>query len=528
MKVLSRVCSKFEKRPIEFKFDDKNIKLLISNMKNSKCTNLNKEQYLMLECCLLFICGFSYKNIASKLNISYDRVIYYLINNELSYLLSDEYYVLYQNNCYRLNLNLSMSEKIKNAVSAYVKYNGNVLETCNDVGIASSTFRKYMVHPNLEEIVDDPDLFLQFMLLRGNKMKKNSIEQMAVKNEYHKLKKDLMLLEPSSVIEHKYLILAKAILIQKFDSIDSIVDNTQLSRTSVVSYLEDFSRCKDFFSTELLDILEKEGSSILKKASKKAAFDEFVKYVVSCYMSSRYTIDEMRTIFNLTRGEFGYIINEKSKEILSDEEFKMLSKHKKYIGHIGLACPSDCVIVRDPKLIQILKTDLVYLNEYQNRLITILSDFLNVYEQLHVKDVKPVVGVNIQFLNSNFKELNKLLNEDFYDKIKKNLEIEYLLVGNNLKEKNEYLKLVLKHFLDNDMSVEQTSKTLDIDIPVLIRVLQDPYISIYYGTIMSEYINESIVEYRTQYIKQNQVEKINFDLQDFSIILENKKKVKKK
>ena len=528
MKVLSRVCSKFEKRPIELKFDGRNINLFISKMKNSKCTKLNDNQYLMLECCLLFLCGFSFEDIACRLNISYKQVIDYLKDNELSYLLSDEYYVLYQNNRYRLNLNSTMSEKIKKAVSVYVKYNGNILETCNEVGIAPRTFRSYVSHPNLEEIVDDPDLFLQFMLLRGNKVNKKSIEQVSVKSEQQQLMKDLMLLEPTNIIEHKYLILAKAILIQKLDSIDDIVENTELFRTSVVSYLDDFSRCEAFFPSKILDVFKEEGSFILRKASKKASFDEFAIYVISHYMSSRYTIDEMRTVLNLTKGEIKYIINEKAKEVLNDEEFKKLCKHKRHIGHIGLACPSDCAIVKDPKLIRILKPDVVYLNEYQDRLIMVLNDFLNVGEQLHVKDVKPVTGANIQFLNSNFKELNKLLNQDVYNKLKKNLEIEYLLVGSNLREKNKYVGFVLKQFLENDMSLEQTSQVLNIDIPILIRVLQDPYISIYYGSILSQYINGSIQEYRIQYVEKNSEDSIDFDLQEFSIILENKKKVKKR
>ena len=86
----------------------------------------------------------------------------------------------------------------------------------------------------------------------------------------------------------------------------------------------------------------------------------------------------------------------------------------------------------------------------------------------------------------------------------------------------------LKQFLDNDMCLYQTSEVLNLDIPILMRVLQDPYISIYYGTVLTHYINESIEEYRNHYLKQMQDNDIQFDLQDFSIILENKKKVKKR
>lgn len=527
MKVLSRVCSKFEKRPIELKFDGRNINLFISKMKNSKCSKLNDNQYLMLECCLLFLCGFSFKDIACKLNISYKQVIDYLKDNELSYLLSDEYYVLYQNNRYRLNLNSTMSEKIKKAVSVYVKYNGNILETCNEVGIAPRTFRSYLSHPNLEQIVDDPDLFLQFMLLRGNRVNKKSIEQVSVKNEQQQLIKDLMLLEPTNMIEHKYLILAKAILIQKLNSIDDIVENTELSRTSVVSYLDDFSRCSSFFSSEMLEFLKKEGAFILKKATNKIPFDEFVQYVVSYYMSSRYTMEDLKDIFKITKSEVQYIINEKAKELMSEEDYNLLSKHKNKISHIARACPFDCFIIKDPKMIQILKPNIVYVNEYQNRLLTILNDFLNFHEQLYYHDVNKTMDVKIQFLNSNFNELEKILNPEFFLELKPCLEIENLLVGNCLKEKKQYVIAVMKQFLENDMNLDYTCKQLKINISTLIRILQDSTISIYYGSILSKYLQEAIQEYRIEYLKKMEKNRVDAFSKDFIIPVENKKKVKK-
>ena len=123
---------------------------------------------------------------------------------------------------------------------------------------------------------------------------------------------------------------------------------------------------------------------------------------------------------------------------------------------------------------------------------------------------------------SNIDLFEDIFISDLYQQIKRNLNIEYLLSGHNMKDKKTYVWSIMKQFLRCDTSLEHFSSDLNIEIPILIRILQDSSISAYYGSVLSKYIDAVINEYRMMYKKKNGNPIIGYT--KLKVLKENKKK----
>lgn len=499
--ILSRVCRRFEKKPIQIKYSNTIINQQISNMLKDSNHKLTYYEHMMMECCLLFLCGYSFLEI-SNITHTYDRaVIKFLNSDKLLELLSDEYLILFENNKYRLEVDVYKNEIIKKAIVTYVEQDGNIAKTCNVLNIYPTQFREYVLNPDLERIISDSDLYYKYLLLRGVKNKKFNVE--SDREKYLNVVKELVELKPSSDEEQIYLNLAKAILIKELNSINQIVDCMGLSRESAIYYLKRFSQCKTFFSRRVMSMILLKSMFILNKYRTVFSYDEFVQLVISTYMNSRYTVDDIADIFYLEKQEVEYIIYEKSKEIMKDFEYQNLIDHGVKLVLIEQDCPFEHCIVKDPRIISILNRDVIYVSEQQYDVLDVLVNYLKTGEQLYYHDVKQILFSDIEYLYSNIDLCEKIFISDSFQQIKRNLEIEYLLNGNNIKDKKQYVWSVMKQFLRCNADLEFVSDSLNIEISTLIRILQDPSISAYYGSVLAKYIQGAIEDYRMRYKKKS-------------------------
>lgn len=518
--ILSRVSRRFEKMPIQINYNDDNMNQHIIKIMKDSHMKLTYYEHMMLECCFLFLCGFSFHEIGIKTHIYHKAVIKFLKNERLLELLSDEYLFLYKNNQYRLEMSNNENEMIQKAISTFVEQDGNLVKTCKILHIYPAIFRGYESNPDLEQIVGNDDLFYKYLLLRGIKNKSFKVE--TDREKYLRVIEELVELKPNNSEEQKYLNLAKSLLIRNLDSVDKIVYHTGMTRENVIFSLRNFSKFNSYFSKSIMGMLLMKSMIILDNDNCVITYDQFAQNVISDYMNSRYTYEELSDIFNCDEVDVKHIINKKSQELMSDSDYQTLLKHKKKNSYLRQRCPLGYYIVKDSKLISILKEDVIYVNEEQYQFLDILCECLEVYNRLYYYDVNQSFFSEIQYLKSSLEEVEDLFESHSFQAIKRTLDIEYLLFGKCGTEKKQYVMGVMKQFLKYDMDLEKTSEQLNIMIPTLIRILQDQIISVYYGTIIYQYIQGTIEDYRIRYKKR--FEKENIDYTRVKILEENKKK----
>lgn len=518
--ILSRVCRRFEKRPLQINYNDDNMNQHILKIMKDKHKKLTYYEHMMLECCFLFICGFSFREIGVRTHIYHKAVINFLKNEKLPQLLSDEYLLLFQNNLYRLEIDVNENEMIKTAISTFVEQDGRVLDTAKILNISQTVFRYYESHPDLEQIVGDSDLFYKYLLLRNIKQKSFQLE--SEREKYIRIVQTLIRLKPNNDEERKYLNLAKAILIGNLNSVDKLVYHTGMSRDNVISSLRCFSKFNLFFPKSVLGMLLMNSMLILNKDNCVITYDKFACNVISTYMNSRYNFEELSDIFHCDEQDVKYIINKKSKELISDSEYQDLVRHKKKNTYFKQRCPLGSYIVKDSKLISLLKKNIIYVNEEQYQFLDILCECLEVYNRLYYYDVNQSFFSEIKYLKLNIEEFEELFDSQSFQVIKRTLDIEYLLFGDCETEKNQYVLSVIKQFLKYNMDLEKTSEQLNVMVPTLMRILQDKIISVYYGPIFYQYIQGVIEDYRLRYKKR--VGKENIDYAKVKVLDEDKKK----
>lgn len=64
------------------------------------------------------------------------------------------------------------------------------------------------------------------------------------------------------------------------------------------------------------------------------------------------------------------------------------------------------------------------------------------------------------------------------------------------KKKYQYIIAVVRNFFMNNLDLEKTANDLDLKVESLIRILQNEFVEMNYGQIISEYVKKSIEDYR--------------------------------
>ena len=68
--ILSKICRRFENKPLQMNWSDNVLNQQIYKMVKDNSHKLTYYEHMMMECCLLFICGFSYSQISERLGIA--------------------------------------------------------------------------------------------------------------------------------------------------------------------------------------------------------------------------------------------------------------------------------------------------------------------------------------------------------------------------------------------------------------------------------------------------------------------------
>lgn len=474
-----------------------NMDSTVEKMKSIAFIELSDRDKTQLKCCLLFICGCSYEQIAQRLGIATRTVSNMLNDEKLESMLSFEYRVLFHKNKSRLYSFEEVSDKIKQAVFTFVAQNGDYHNTSELVHVSERTLSRYFSHPELQNILNDSTLYFKFLEVRDASISEKNSKAAQVRFSKKTIKEDLANLKPCSLIHKKYLKLADAILVHDVQDMATLKKMTGMTQKSIENYLTDISRSMDFFPDGVLRLFEEAASKIYFANEFGISSEEYERMIIQFYMSGRYSYAEVENIFGLGNKRLRHLLHERGPKLLSEEEYSELCAHAEYVKRLCIGGHSNKKrLVQSQRMIELVKPEFIYVREFEYQLLSMLVDFLTAYESLQY-DASMASVIKVLIVSN--QELKRLLTEEAYSKMEKIFSIEDLLLGNHLKDKYQYISSVVKEFFNCELDLCKTSEQLEISVPTLIRILSQEYVSINYGPVVSEYVKQTIKQYKAEF-----------------------------
>lgn len=489
--VLKKAPKGIEGKKFELEFTG-NLDNAIQKMKWNTFCELDDTQVLQLKCCLLFICGMPFSKISEKLGLSKSTISKYLNDKLLEGLLSFEYRTLFLKNKNRLQLECK-SSKIKRAVETFIEQNGDYQKTSHITGFSERTLSRYFNAPLLLEILDNKKLYLEFCKVRDRHI--SEIKSKAAKRKYD-IKSSIDALCPSGIKEKRYLSLCNALLVEEIDDMKGLMEYTGMSRANIESYLKDISKSGSLFPESLFNLFYQKANEVTDSMSYASIYEEQELNILKTYMASRYSYQEIEELFGIKDCIITNILNEKSKTLLSAEEYVLLQQYKKNVNSLLRGQNKNQCLIKDSRMIAVVKPDVVFVSPSEFHILTKLVQFLTIYTNIKNYDPTESLSEMETYLIMNMSHLKRLLKEEVYLDLERTLSIEKLLFGNELQQKYQYIMFVVTQFFKDNFNLETTAANLEITVSSLIRILQNEFIETNYGKIIYEYIKYTIENYR--------------------------------
>lgn len=303
-------------------------------------------------------------------------------------------------------------------------------------------------------------------------------------------------LQPIGVVQKRYLALCRAVLIDNITTLEELESLIGLSKDTIRKYINDLSNTESFLPNSIIQLLEEKTKTFCRFTITSALKDQYYKLVVDLYLSGRYSHENMCEITGLENTAIRSILNQHAKRILDEETYLQLISHKKYMNSLCSKYKQN--MIRDQRMIAVVKPEIVYVSFEDYRLLTNLIHFLTEYYDISIKDPKETFMANVVYLLANENNLRRLLKEEAFIKIWSSLQIEQLLFEGEISKKSEFIISITKSFFINDLDLDATAEKEQISIESLIRILQNGYIKTSYGVIVYEYIKKAIFLYRIE------------------------------
>jgi len=503
---LEKVPKGIEGTTIELEFVG-NLDIAIEKMKWNAFCELDDSQISQLKCCLLFLCGMPFSKISEKLGLSKGTISRYLNDNLLEGLLSFEYRVLFHMNKNRLQPE-NKNSKIKRAVKVFIEQKGNYQKTSEITGFSDRTLSRYFSDSKLPEILESEQLYLEFCRVKDSHTSEIKRKAAISNIQQQSIRSLIAMLEPHGIIEKRYLSLCKAMLIEQINDIQGLIAYTGMSKKNIESYLLDVSKSEDFFPEPVLNQFQQMAFQITTDENDELLLDEYERAIIETYMSGRYSYGDMSEIFDLRNEKLiADIIGNKSKKLLSAEEYVALQNHKTEVAPLLQLPNANKYLIKNGKMISIVKPEFVFVESYDFQILTVLVNFLTIYENIQYSNPKEPLNIMETYLIANMSNFERLLTKEAYADLKQYLFVEKLLFGNELQKKYQYIILAVRQFFMNNFDLEKTAIDLNLKVESLIRVLQNEFVQMNYGQIIYEYVNQAIENYRC-FNRKNKPKKI--------------------
>lgn len=488
--------SKYSDQTIHLDFVG-NLNMAIEKMKCNPFCELEDAQIIQLKCCLLFLYGMPFSKIGEILSISTGKISRYLHDEKLEQLLSFEYKILFRKNQFRLKQE-SKEQKMKRAIVTFIETNGDYQKTAEITGLSDRTLSRYFADRKLEKVLGNSDLYQQFLKVKQQRISEIKGQAARIGIEQQKLKEIITGLDPVSLIEKRYVILCQAIFIEGLHDMKKIMDYTGMSERNIMHYLEETSKMEDFLPPLLLELLKQENLRFQCEEKQNIDYDAYEMAIIDLYMRGRYSFQDLSEIVGLKGSQIEQILTNRTKKLLSETEYEQFQLHKKEVTGILRKSSKNRFIIKDPRMIALVKPDFVVVNSLDYRLLEILVDFEEAYHNIQRQDADAFLFQAECFLSAKKNQLKFLLTESAYKNIERCLSSESLLYGNELQQKYEYVMIVVHEFFNHDFDLLATSTKLNMPIEMIIRALQNSFVKTNYGTLIAGYINQAIDDFRNK------------------------------
>ena len=494
-----------------------NIDKAIEKMKKNILDELTEDEQLKLKICFLFLYGMSFSQIAEKLSLTEEKISESLKDKKINDLLSFEYQVLFQKNKFRLNP-VMIEANIRTAVRHFIKQDGNYQKIMETTGFSERAINRYLSNPNLKQIIGNPKIYREF--LETSKRHINEGKRPTVINmpKDTQLKQKLYEIDAKGAVQKRYISLCQTLLLKGVRDMKTLMTYTGMTEGNIDSYIKNLHKSAQFLGEDIIRLLRDAYSEVTHDNELQTACNSYDMLILKLYMDGRYSRQDMHSIFGTSITNINDILDKRSKVLLSEEEYEKLEKHKEEVGDlfntIGKSEHSE--LIKDPRLIKIVKSEFDFVELSNYNILTVVLDFMDLYQMVIQNDVK-IDFTNIEkFLLLKLDRLEEILTEKAYKMIVDYLEFDELLYGNKLKEKYNYITNTVHELFKNNLDLIKTAQVLDIPVECLIRILENEYVAVNYGILISENIKVVIRQFREE------VNKIEEETLNYSFLLKNR------
>ena len=280
-------------------------------------------------------------------------------------------------------------------------------------------------------------------------------------------------------------------------NIETISGYIDLTPELIKKYLSD----KDLIMTILDEEEYKELIKIIKNmdlVSEKEKYIEKIKItskLINDIMSTRYRVDEIARRNFLSSSTFRKIIEDKEflAKNFGENTYELLIKRIDETSRLrdSQKHSANKILIQDKKNLAILRDDVHYLNEYEYRVIDLISTYL--FSDCNVDEIVKTRGISYQnILNAlNDNRLKQLLKDEYYKEIVHLRELEKNFNQTGIQNKRELLVSCVEALVSNNYNARHTANQIKIPYYLLKRIIEQDFISMLYDRETVQKINNA-------------------------------------
>lgn len=279
--------------------------------------------------------------------------------------------------------------------------------------------------------------------------------------------------------------LINAVLIDGEKNIDAIEKKVCIKIATIRKHLEDPKELRKYLTEDKLNLFLLKVKKMLEDKDKALYEEEvnIIKNIIDDILNTRYLFEDIcsRHFLNKSRVNELFDNNEfMSKEFPAGTR-EIIKKKLKENDSLRRQTPRDCFVAEDRFFIMILKDNIHYLNQFDNKKISFVSYYLGTGANLDLVMEKFNVSLPEAFAILKNPKLGVLLKKWYHNILEHCLEIEKILYGNDLNAKREYAVEVINCLKQNNFDKQLTMAYYKIPEALfnrlLIEIIKLPYIA---------------------------------------------------
>lgn len=276
-------------------------------------------------------------------------------------------------------------------------------------------------------------------------------------------------------LTRKIVRLLKIVLVDEEKDINKILELVPIGLLTIKNYISDGTNLLKYLTKEEYIIFKEKIQEIIDYSTElqRVKQEEFIKNAIIEIFETRHTIDRIALNNYLPKNKLVEIINNKD---YIEQKFGIGTYDKLKIKitenvTIRNKTKRDINIIEDKNHILLAKPNILYLDQIDFRKLSLASSYIFSDADKDYIEKK----YDLEFLSVivalNNPKIAELIKEEYYTVLKNCINIEMVLLGNNLIQKQKLLFETVNFLNENNFDIELTTKQFKLPINLLKRIL---------------------------------------------------------